>query len=568
MPVFELQDPASGKTFEVEAPDVQAAVGAFKQFSGPKQQDPMSWGQAAGTAVSNIPASAQRFGESIWHAVTNPVETVSNIAEVGYGAGSKAVGAAADAVGIDMDQEAKANREAKFNAVKDFFAERYGGEENIKRTLAEDPVGMAADLGTILSGGTAVASRIPGVASAASKAGRIADTAVSATGRLEQPLRAAGSKSAAIARGVLNPVEGAINATKFAGRNVVAPIIGTMTGAGTESVRAAGQAGAQGNRAFLENMRGQAGINDTIDMAQSAMGQIRKERSDAYKAGMETVKASDAPVSYAPIMKSLSEAHKKAYYRDVPIDDVAAKTLDEIQGKINQFREIEKASPADVSYRSAEALDALKQAVGEIRQRTMPNTKARSVADGIYNTIKSEITRQVPEYAKTMKAYSQASDQINDLSKTFSLGERAAPDTTARKLQSVMRNNVNTNYGRRTRLMEELARYEPDLPASLAGQAMSSPTPRGLQSLAAVGTGLTGLGGATGVAAVNPMSLAALPFMSPRLMGEAAYATGTAGRMLESLSRKTGLSKEALAQILLGARGAGELSSASELSGE
>ena len=524
----------------------------------------MTWGQAAVTGVTNIPASAQRFGESIWHAVTNPIETVSNIAEVGYGAGSKAVGAAADTVGIDMDQDARAKREAKFDAVKDFFAERYGGEENVKRTLAEDPVGMAADLGTILSGGTAVASRIPGVASAASKAGRIADTAASATGKFEQPLRATGRTSAAVARGVLNPIEGAISATKFAGRNVVAPIIGTMTGAGTESVRAAAQAGATGKRAFLENMRGQAGINDSIDMAKSAMGQIRKERSDAYKAGMETVKASDASVSYAPIMKSVSEAHKKAYYRGVPIDDVAAKTLDEIQGKINQFREIEKASPTDVSYRSAEALDALKQAVGEIRQRTMPNTKARSVADGVYNTIKSEITRQVPEYAKTMKAYSQASDQIDDLVKTFSLGERAAPDTTARKLQSVMRNNVNTNYGRRTRLMEDLTRYEPDLRASLAGQAMSSPTPRGLQSLAATGTAISGIGGATGVAAVNPMSLAALPFMSPRLMGEAAYATGTGTRLIDALAQKTGLSREQIATILLGVRGAGEVSEAAD----
>lgn len=530
MPVFELQDPTSGKTFEVEAPDVQAAVGAFKQFSGPKQQDPMTWGQAAGTAVSNIPASAQRFGESIWHAVTNPVETVSNIAEVGYGAGSQAVGAAADAVGIDMDQDARAKREAKFNAVKDFFAERYGGVENIKRTLAEDPVGMAADLSTVLAG-TGAVTRVPAISKAAS---------------------------------IVDPINAAVKGTQAVGRNVVAPAIGTMTGAGAESVRAAGQAGAQGNRAFLENMRGQAGINDTIDMAQSAMGQIRKERSDAYKAGMETVKASDAPVSYAPIMKSLSEAHKKAYYRGVPIDDVAAKTLDEIQGKINQFREIEKSSPADVSYRSAEALDALKQAVGEIRQRTMPNTKARSVADGVYNTIKSEITRQVPEYAKTMKAYSQASDQINDLTKTFSLRETAAPDTTARKLQSVMRNNVNTNYGRRTRLMEDLARYEPDLPAALAGQAMSSPTPRGLQSLAAVATGMTGLGGATGVAAFNPMSLAALPFMSPRIMGEAAYGAGSLTRLIESIAGKTGLSQQQIAQILLSARAGGEISAAAD----
>lgn len=34
MPVFELQDPSTGKTFEVEAPDINAAVGAFSQFSG------------------------------------------------------------------------------------------------------------------------------------------------------------------------------------------------------------------------------------------------------------------------------------------------------------------------------------------------------------------------------------------------------------------------------------------------------------------------------------------------------------------------------------------------------
>lgn len=563
MPVFELQDPASGKTFEVEAPDVQAAVGAFKQFSGPKQQDPMSWGQAAGTAVSNIPASAQRFGESIWNAVTNPVETVSNIAEVGYGAGSKAVGAAADAVGINMDQEAKAKREAKFDAVKEFFAERYGGEENIKRTLAEDPVGMAADLGAVLSGGSAVASRMPGVASAASKAGRIADTAVSATGKLEQPLRATGRTSAAFARGVLNPIEGAISATKLAGRNVVAPIIGTMTGAGTESVRAAAQAGAGGKRAFLDNMRGKAGINDTIDMAKSAMGHIVKERGAAYRADMQGAKAANATVDDLPIRQAVKEAFDEVHFNGVSKSTEASRTIERIITKFQQFQNMSRGQ-----FQSLEGMDAFKQSIGEIRQATQPNTLERRVADKIYHSIKNEIVKQVPGYAQAMKGYSQASDQINDLSKTFSLGERAAPDTTARKLQSVMRNNVNTNYGRRTRLMEELARYEPDLPASLAGQAMSSPTPRGLQSLAAVGTGLTGLGGATGVAAVNPMSLAALPFMSPRLMGEAAYATGTAGRMLESLSRKTGLSKEALAQILLGARGAGELSSASELSGE
>jgi hypothetical protein len=52
MPVFELQDPATGKTFEVEAPDVQSAVGAFKQFT-PQQQPEMSMGEVAGDVAKS-----------------------------------------------------------------------------------------------------------------------------------------------------------------------------------------------------------------------------------------------------------------------------------------------------------------------------------------------------------------------------------------------------------------------------------------------------------------------------------------------------------------------------------
>jgi hypothetical protein len=311
-------------------------------------------------------------------------------------------------------------------------------------------------------------------------------------------------------------------------------------------------------------MRGTAPLDGTINMAKSALGQMRQERGNAYRAGMEAVKYSDTPISYGPIAKAMADAHGRSHFRGVPIDEAAAKTLDDIRTKVGQFQEIAKAGPADVSYRAAEGLDALKQALGEIRQRTQPGTLARNVADHVYNTTKGEITRQVPEYASVMKGYSQASDEINDLAKTFSLSEKASRDTIARKLQSVMRNNVNTNYGQRTRKMETLARYEPDLPAALAGQAMSSGTPRGLQSLAASVIGVGGAGNTMGVGIVNPAMMAALPFMSPRLMGEAAYGTGTAARMLDSMSRRTGLSKEQLAQILLGTRAAGELGQAAE----
>lgn len=489
----------------------------------------MGWGEVASSAVQNIPSSAARFGGNIVHAVTHPIETVKTLADVGYGGLSKAVGA----VGVPMDQTAKAEREQSFDAVADFFVDRYGGVENFKRTLAEDPVGFAADLSTVLGGVGALPARVPGV-----------------VGKTGQAVQAAGR--------AIDPIRAAATAIKATGSNLIAPVIGAATGTGAETVRAAAEAGSRGNRAFIDNMRGNAGINDSIDMAQSALGQIRKERGAAYRSSMQGIKENMTPLDQAPIAAALSDAYGMAHFRGVPIDEVAAKTVEEMAAKVAQFRSIAKRGPADTSYRAAEGMDALKKAIGEIRQRTQPNTLARNVADSVYNTVKSEIVRQVPEYAKAMEAYAQASDRINDIQKTFSITERAAPDTTARKLQSVMRNNVNTNYGRRTRLMEELAKHEPNLPASLAGQAMSSPVPRGLQALSATGTGIGG------ITHMNPYALAALPFMSPRLMGEAAYGTGTAARMIESMSRKTGLSKERIVQILLGARAAGELDHAAQ----
>ena len=62
-----------------------------------------------------------------------------------------------------------------------------------------------------------------------------------------------------------------------------------------------------------------------------------------------------------------------------------------------------------------------------------------------------------------------------------------------------------------------------DLMPALAGQALSSPTPRGL-------VGQTADIGAVLAALSNPSALAVLPATSPRLVGEAALATGKAAR--------------------------------------
>ena len=125
-----------------------------------------------------------------------------------------------------------------------------------------------------------------------------------------------------------------------------------------------------------------------------------------------------------------------------------------------------------------------------------------------------------------MQDYSKASDLITEIESALKAGDKTSVDTAMRQLQSLMRNNVQTNYGQRIALARELeAAGGREFMRALAGQAMSEIVPRGIQRatagpsvIGAFGTG--GLPAAAGMAAVS----------SPRLMGEALYGAGVVGR--------------------------------------
>ena len=131
-----------------------------------------------------------------------------------------------------------------------------------------------------------------------------------------------------------------------------------------------------------------------------------------------------------------------------------------------------------------------------------------------------------------MKGYSEASDQIKEIERALSQGKRASADASMRKLQSLMRNNANTNYGNRLDLAKQMIdQGGNNIMPALAGQALNTWTPRGLGSAVAGGLG----GGAMIAGASVPASIAAavpvLAVQSPRLMGEAALKTGQAARL-------------------------------------
>lgn len=385
----------------------------------------------------------------------------------------------------------------------------------------------------------------PGVAGwAANMAPRIAGGAVAggATAGLVNPDDAG---TGALIGGALPAGVQAAKALGAGAKNMTAGLtkhtLGTSTGTGAESVGAAYRAGKQGGTAFLDNLRGKVPFTDVLDDAKAALSQMRVDRSNQYKQGMAGVSADKTVIDFTPIDSAVNSLKSMGNYKGQVINKNASGTVDEIADLVGQWKTLDPKE-----FHTPEGLDALKQAISDIRDTTQLGTAARKAADTAYNSVKGQITQQAPTYAKVMKDYSEASELVKEIERSLVGNQKTAADTAMRKLQSLMRNNVNTNYGNRLDLARTLEGKGADILPAVAGQSMSSMTPRGLQGL-----GASGIVGA-GLLTSNPVALSMLPFTSPRIVGEAAYGLGALNRGIGNAAA-TGGNK--LAQLLTQSQG-------------
>jgi hypothetical protein len=457
-------------------------------------------------ALQNAPQSAQKFLSDIVQPIVNPVGTADALWTLGKGI-------------IGLIRPGEQPEEEAARNVGRMFAERYGGLENIKRTLATDPVGVFADISTVFTGGGALAARVPGMAG---KIQRGADVIGKVTDPVQLP---------AAALGTVGKIPKAIGLPA----STISGAVGMLTGTGGEALKIAADAGRAGGerlKAFTSNLREKAPLNSALDTAKSALEEIRRARNAEYVASMKQMGRNIEPLSFEGIDKALAGASKEGKFGDIAVRGTEPqRVLDEVTAKVEEFK-----SGAPVPYHTPQGFDALKRAIGEIRDGLPYGSPQRAVADRAYRAVRGTIIKQVPEYKKIMGNYEKASELIIDIEQTFKLGKGGkrpkSVDTMLRSLQSIMRNEVNTSYGRRLELGKKLGETEvgATLMEELAGQALQSRYPRGI----ARATALPGIGMMAGV---DPMAAVGTALLSsPRLMGEAAALGGRAARYIPAVT--------------------------------
>jgi hypothetical protein len=176
-------------------------------LSAAKAAPPMSLMNVGSQAFKNVPSSAMRFGQGIAEAVTHPVKTAGGLLDLVAGGAYNAMPTKARnfLIGLDSNPEAAQRAISTAKQVGGVYQQRYGSIEALKQTLATDPVGVAADLSTLFSGGAglargtaSVARAAPRVAAGATRTANILSQAAKAT----NPVNALTKPAAAVARGV------------------------------------------------------------------------------------------------------------------------------------------------------------------------------------------------------------------------------------------------------------------------------------------------------------------------------------------------------------------------------
>lgn len=473
-----------------------------------------------GEAVSNIPSSAGHL--------------VSNVVGAGEGLIRSAAGGMENLTGLGQNPDDLASFN-KFNqavthpldtvqAVGQGLGERYGtptewksGDfSKLEQTIRKDPVGLAADLSALFSGGGSLASEV-GLANT----GRF----LSKAGEVVEPLRAMGK-------------------TAELGADLVGEGASALLG------RTSGLSRAESRRAFFDRknvlpaMRGDVSQTDILANAEKGLQNMKQQRGAEYSAKLEQIAGNTGIFDIQPVKDLLENELTSTNYRATRTAEPVTTQSSVLDKSGNPTANTATqpgwdfstatfgANPAAVTdakrltdivenwgskpgQNTALGLDTLKRQLDDFYS---PSSDVRALTTKLSDKVKSIVSARVPEYKVMLKDYEEASELIKDIQTGTGVGGRAATDTILRKLMSVNRNNFEF----RNTLAGELEKAgSQGLRSQIAGNQMKTWNPRGIAGASSGGLATYEMfhGGMRDPASIATV-LGTLAVGTPRVVGE------------------------------------------------
>lgn len=475
--------------------------------------------------VKNVIPSGIEAAKGFAYPFMHPVETAEGMGEVGKGLLSygkeafaksaerdprmKAVNALTHQPPLTMPQdteEQKAKDRAAAQAVGKFYSDRYGGLENIGKTVVSDPVGALMDVGSVATLGSGALARAPGVLGTASKV-------LGAVGKVSDPIAVGATALKAVPMATAIP-------------------FWWKSGASRKSLMEASKAGAELNSEFLKHLSGVAKPEDALDAVDQAAKQLRDERNAKYQESMQRYQQSpnalyasplNMKTNYNDIMKTWLNQFDKNTRAGKPVRLETQNALNEARDVINEWRNPAKNDPMSHTIFD---LDGLKQRLDELRSGYDKSSPSYAALSAVRSSVYDTINLIDPKYAKIMEDYSNTSNVLKDIRKELQGGYNT---TSVSKVRKLLNSQDNTS---KTKLIEILSEKNPDIPYMIAGQELHPLLPNNVRSYIA--------NAASGIAAstINPGFIATFLASSPKVAGATQYAAGIPAGIAAKVAEK------------------------------
>lgn len=412
--------------------------------------------------------------------------------------------------GVEKLIPGEQEHEKQFDGVTQYFADRYGSLENAKKTLINDPVGLALDLASLFSGGGALVkgAGLAAKSEALAKAGGVIQKA----GAAIDPVRATAKVVAGTGKAIASGTREAL---------------GFTTGAGGAAIK---EAFRNPSKEFTAALRGKTTGKDIVDVARNALNDVEDIRGTEYRARLAEISKQGDSIDISPIISETDKQLGKfgvTVGKDGKLDfERSAITKPEARNGVQELYDTINDWGSRQGDRTPAMLDILKRRLGDYN---LESGQARALVSGVKNKVTDVLNEQVPGYRDMTSEYSQVSNFINELENTLSIADGSKTEAAITKLTQTLRQDKDY----RQALVKQLeGATGASITPKIAGAALNTWLPRGLTQRLFAGAGL-------GSVVFTPQFIlglgTALSTLSPRLVGEVARGLGIANNKVQDV---------------------------------
>lgn len=290
--------------------------------------------------------------------------------------------------------------------------------------------------------------------------------------------------------------------------NLGAETLGLTSGAGGESIKRGFEAGKRNSQTFKNAMRGKVDAFKAVDEAEQAIKSMELSR------GREFAKALPKNGNMLLPEKSVQTAYDTALGQisgvKAGVDDVASVAL----GKVRRLLENVNDLGGFTFNNALEVKTAIDDIIAPLNRAGEKN--AVRILKPIQQAVKDTMIDAVPEYGKALRNFAEQSKLIDNIKTALSSGK--SPTTELRALQSITRQSVAGAQGGKIQLGKVLDEVSGGrLLDTIAGGQVSQWMPR---------DALRGGAGILSALKLDPLGIAGALALSPRAVGETAFALG------------------------------------------